>query len=111
MLRSQLPYIPSSEVEAAAAELAKTQKEARPKEVKLPPVYDFFDFVKDGTHKTVPKDGSEGKEVPCKWYSCKKGKLCKVKGSPPIKVVLKATGGLLKHIVFLLSSQSEQRHR
>ena len=96
---SQLPYIPSTEVEAAAAELALKQKESKAAAPNVPPVYDYFVFVKDGTHRMVSKGSSEEKEVPCKWYECKKkGQGCKVKGSPPIKVVQKATGGLLKHL-------------
>ena len=100
MVHPQLPYIPSTEVEAAAAALALQKKEeSKAKANAEPPVYQFFDLLRVGTH-TMLKDGGEEKAVPCKWYQCKKaGKGCKVKGSPPIKVVQRATGGLLKHVL------------
>ena len=64
-----------------------------------PPVYDYFHVVKEGKHVAVARDGTET-EFPCKWYKCKKaGCGCKVKGSPPIKVVRAGTNGLLKHLL------------
>ena len=83
---------------AAAALAAQKPKEKSAKKPSRPPVYDYFDFVKKDTHTIEGKDGSST-AVPCEWYRCKKhGGGCKVTGSPPIKVVKKATGGLLKHV-------------
>ena len=97
--RSQLPYIPNSEVEAAAAALARQQPTAAAKTESVPAVYGYFTLVKKGTHMQEPKNGGEAQELPCEWWQCKKaGHRCKVKGSPPIKVVKKGTGGLLRHV-------------
>ena len=91
-------YIRATKVEEAAARAAaaaRTQQTAAEPKAR-PAVYRYFDLVKTGVHV----QGTDGKQVPCEWYQCKKAahKTCKIKGSPPIKVVQKATGGLLKHV-------------
>ena len=84
---------------AAQALAANKPTEKGAKAKSRPPVYEYFELVKSGTHSIESRDGSI-KEVPCEWYRCKKAKdcKCKVTGSPPIKVVKKATSGLLKHV-------------
>lgn len=63
-----------------------------------PPVYDFFTFVESGMHEMRLDDGTV-KIIPCEWWECKKkNKGCRVKGGELIKVVKKATGGLLRHL-------------
>ena len=101
---AQLIYIKPSAVEVAgqalAASAASTASEGDVSKKTAPPVYDYFDFVKSGKHVQTARDGTET-EWPCKWYRCKKANSggCKVKGSPPIKVVRAATNGLLKHLL------------
>ena len=85
-------------MERAAQTLAVYKNKAAAATLKTPPVYEYFDCVQKGKHTVESRDGTT-KDVPCEWYRCKKhGSGCKVKGSPPIKVVKKATSGLLKHL-------------
>ena len=100
MSTAQDIYITPSAVEVAGKALAaSTANEVDVCKKTTPPVYDYFEFVESGTHVQTARDGTET-EWPCKWYKCKKAACgCKVKGSPPIKVVRAATNGLLKHVL------------
>ena len=99
MSTAQDIYITPSAVEVAGKALAASTANEVDVCKKTPPVYDYFDFVESGTHVQTARDGTET-EWPCKWYKCKKAACgCKVKGSPPIKVVRAGTNGLLKHLL------------
>lgn len=99
----ELKYLPKEGQTraAAAARIAAEKKveDADGEENKeRPPVYDYFKCVKAGTHELKQDDGTM-KEVPCEWWECKKkNNGCRVKGGELIKVVKKATGGLLRHL-------------
>jgi len=62
-------------------------------------VYKLFTFLRSGTHTMTKKDGKT-KEVNCEFYECKLKQCggCRVKNCEAIKVVMKGTGGLLRHV-------------
>mgnify|MGYP001184436558 FL=1 len=62
-------------------------------------MYKLFTFLRSGTHTMTKKDGKT-KEVNCEFYECKLKQCggCRVKNCEAIKVVMKGTGGLLRHV-------------
>ena len=70
-----------------------------PEEKAKPPVYQYFELVKTGTHEKMTAAGAVS--VSAQWFKCKRGSKCKVKHkteSGLIKCVSKGTGPLLEHI-------------
>lgn len=96
----ELQYILADDYERATAAVRGAGAQGtKTAELSKPPVYSFFNLISVGTHEMNTASGL--KAVPCEFYECKKrGKGCKVRGAGEelIKVVKKATSGLLKHL-------------